>query len=339
MVFELALRRYGEDRVFKDGNKTVIHFPEIQVTSTYNEKKTIYDGFLRFDLVWDTNNLRFKSDCYDIGYTMMFTRSTYEYVELESGYVHSHVYSMGRTYNAIEHNVCNFNRFCLRGNPLPSIFQAMREGDVEDKGPEFYVLKCFLEAEALLRTEDSPGVPTVRMNTCTGFMSLELKAKSIPLRWSNDRIFDLALDSDYTIKMTEDNINILKEIYPDFLGIYFNGSFGVPRVDSVLNLDEEVIKYNELASRKKLLLTDSRGEVKEFIGKVFQPEFRQIEINPDQKRFHPDSIMALNTTISQTVRNYHIKHILNERERQLAQDQNVSASGERQDIPEQQLPG
>jgi len=121
---KLAISVFGNDRVYiEDKNDHIylyIHFPEINITNSLEQKHLIKDLYTRFSFTVRKNN--FETSGYKLNLSFAGRRSSLSLKEYESSYRHSHLQSGQNT----------FTEFCLGSSDYSLLLQSLRIEPIED---------------------------------------------------------------------------------------------------------------------------------------------------------------------------------------------------------------
>lgn len=116
-IYDIFVDYYGDSKVDLQNNAIIVYWPEVTVENEENDKVTIWDLFCNVQLGQENNAVVFKS--------MTFLRSTYNKVQWDSNYCHSHV----SWYN---HNpISQWNICCLGKGPLRKTTERLKTVSTE----------------------------------------------------------------------------------------------------------------------------------------------------------------------------------------------------------------
>lgn len=146
-VIDIIKEYFGEENVDATDNVyVVVYFPEITIQNEYEESHTILDTYVKFGI---SNTGTFVGD-------ISLVRTTYDNLEFNAGYVHSHVPILR------EHP--KFLRMCLGTGPINHTISYL--GIAYNKVS--WELFC-AELEELLKVESISGGPYMRMSRITNY--------------------------------------------------------------------------------------------------------------------------------------------------------------------------
>lgn len=270
-------------------NTLYIHFPEVEITNSQNASTTIYNLFVEIPLNVNSNNVSFRDS------SIYGFRTSYNYEQLNSNYIHSHLSSLGPDFKYP-------NSFCLGSGPIHASIITMKNEPNEEEFMFF-----LMQLNEFIKWESLEGVP-YRYIRNIGFsgnarIPLILYNFSI-LTIINHPIFkpDICVNNNSiqiikNLKFSKQFKEILTELYPNNDRVFFVLQNG---------------KYESISADVSNIKNRLNTRVSEFNSNNSSFIFRQTEYPITITDFSEDNtVMIANSVVHPKIEEHFLKKVNN----------------------------